>query len=180
MLAFPSHQLEPLVPSNTTGLGLSLKFQIAAIFKADPCVGRVCVLYRSSEAEGNLGVAFVHGCLLFPFADDHSRVRLQMLEGDNNSDYINGNYIDVCILKLSVNPDILTHTTPQICCTVSSRVSVTIHKQMSVFPTLHRVQSLPSQVSLFGDKHLSLFLYPLHLPKLRRTKKIFFTFLSTT
>ncbi|XP_040608831.1 receptor-type tyrosine-protein phosphatase mu isoform X4 [Mesocricetus auratus] len=27
-------------------------------------------------------------------AYDHSRVRLQMLEGDNNSDYINGNYID--------------------------------------------------------------------------------------
>lgn len=27
-------------------------------------------------------------------AYDHSRVRLQMLEGDNSSDYINGNYID--------------------------------------------------------------------------------------
>ncbi|KAB0377933.1 hypothetical protein FD755_009511 [Muntiacus reevesi] len=28
-------------------------------------------------------------------AYDHSRVRLQTVEGDNNSDYINGNYIDV-------------------------------------------------------------------------------------
>ncbi|KAL0613771.1 Receptor-type tyrosine-protein phosphatase mu, partial [Plecturocebus cupreus] len=27
--------------------------------------------------------------------DDHSRVRLQTIEGDTNSDYINGNYIDV-------------------------------------------------------------------------------------
>lgn len=34
----------------------------------------------------------------FSFADDHSRVRLQTIEGDTNSDYINGNYIDVCIL----------------------------------------------------------------------------------
>uniref|UniRef100_A0A8C0LIU1 protein-tyrosine-phosphatase n=1 Tax=Canis lupus dingo TaxID=286419 RepID=A0A8C0LIU1_CANLU len=37
-------------------------------------------------------------------AYDHSRVRLQTIEGDTNSDYINGNYIDVCILKLSVSP----------------------------------------------------------------------------
>lgn len=43
----------------------------------------------------------------FPFADDHSRVRLQTIEGDTNSDYINGNYIDVCILKLSINPTVL-------------------------------------------------------------------------
>ncbi|KAK2496845.1 hypothetical protein MC885_021095, partial [Smutsia gigantea] len=27
-------------------------------------------------------------------AYDHSRVRLQTIEGDTNSDYINGNYID--------------------------------------------------------------------------------------
>uniref|UniRef100_A0ACB8FCY6 Uncharacterized protein n=1 Tax=Sphaerodactylus townsendi TaxID=933632 RepID=A0ACB8FCY6_9SAUR len=27
-------------------------------------------------------------------ADDHSRVRLQTIEGDANSDYINGNYVD--------------------------------------------------------------------------------------
>lgn len=47
----------------------------------------------------------------FSFADDHSRVRLQTIEGDTNSDYINGNYIDVCILKLSVSPTVLTPST---------------------------------------------------------------------
>lgn len=46
----------------------------------------------------------------FFFADDHSRVRLQTIEGDTNSDYINGNYIDVCILKLSVSPTVLIHS----------------------------------------------------------------------
>uniref|UniRef100_A0A8C3TB26 protein-tyrosine-phosphatase n=1 Tax=Chelydra serpentina TaxID=8475 RepID=A0A8C3TB26_CHESE len=30
-----------------------------------------------------------------PISDDHSRVRLQPIEGETNSDYINGNYIDV-------------------------------------------------------------------------------------
>lgn len=36
-------------------------------------------------------------------SDDHSRVRLQTLEGDVNSDYINGNYIDVCIFIETTN-----------------------------------------------------------------------------
>lgn len=29
------------------------------------------------------------------FPDDHSRVRLQAIEGEQSSDYINANYIDV-------------------------------------------------------------------------------------
>lgn len=38
--------------------------------------------------------------LLSPFlpSDDHSRVRLQLLDGDPHSDYINANYIDVRLL----------------------------------------------------------------------------------
>lgn len=36
-------------------------------------------------------------------SDDHSRVRLQPIEGETNSDYINGNYIDVRILTDIVN-----------------------------------------------------------------------------
>lgn len=71
------------------------------------------MLHTSSEAGAALGVALLHGCFLLPSADDHSRVRLQMLDGDNNSDYINGNYIDVCILHLPINPGFLTHTTPR-------------------------------------------------------------------
>ncbi|KAF0034373.1 hypothetical protein F2P81_012131 [Scophthalmus maximus] len=33
--------------------------------------------------------------LRLPVGDDHTRVRLQLLEGDPHSDYINANYIDV-------------------------------------------------------------------------------------
>lgn len=38
----------------------------------------------------------------FPFflSDDHSRVRLQLLDGDPHSDYINANYIDVRLLDI--------------------------------------------------------------------------------
>jgi len=35
---------------------------------------------------------------IVPISDDHSRVRLQPIEGETSSDYINGNYIDVRIL----------------------------------------------------------------------------------
>lgn len=33
------------------------------------------------------------------FTDDHSRVRLQLLDGDPHSDYINANYIDVSVIR---------------------------------------------------------------------------------
>lgn len=33
------------------------------------------------------------------FTDDHSRVRLQLLDGDPHSDYINANYIDVSVVR---------------------------------------------------------------------------------
>lgn len=115
-----------------------IKFQTAAIFKADSCMGMIPVCYTEVLRLGAAsGVAFINGCSfclppLLSLADDHSRVRLQMLEGDNNSDYINGNYIDVCILKQSTHwtfqhvphtrhshmchtPDILTHATHEIC-----------------------------------------------------------------
>jgi hypothetical protein len=37
------------------------------------------------------------------FADDHSRVILDKVEGDPDSDYINANYIDVGILNVQEN-----------------------------------------------------------------------------
>lgn len=41
----------------------------------------------------------IYRFLLFVLsADDHSRVRLLVLDGDPHSDYINANYIDVSIL----------------------------------------------------------------------------------
>lgn len=39
-----------------------------------------------------------HFLLFVLSADDHSRVRLLVLDGDPHSDYINANYIDVSIL----------------------------------------------------------------------------------
>lgn len=95
---------------------------------------------------------------VFSSADDHSRVRLQMLDGDNNSDYINGNYIDVCILQLP------THTTPH--SAVSRCVSATSTSKRQSSPTLHKC-------SLFGEKHISPSLYPLCL---MCTKELFLHF----
>ena len=60
----------------------------------------------------------------FSFSDDHSRVRLQTIEGDTNSDYINGNYIDVCTQKLSASPTILTQTTWCVCHKTGGHMSV--------------------------------------------------------
>lgn len=37
----------------------------------------------------------------FLLSDDHSRVRLQLLDGDPHSDYINANYIDVRLMDIS-------------------------------------------------------------------------------
>lgn len=46
-----------------------------------------------------LNVSLITFFLSFvPVSDDHSRVRLQPIEGETSSDYINGNYIDVRIL----------------------------------------------------------------------------------
>jgi len=38
-------------------------------------------------------------------SDDHSRVRLQLLDGDPHSDYINANYIDVRLLDIPTMPN---------------------------------------------------------------------------
>lgn len=66
----------------------------------------------------------------FSFADDHSRVRLQTIEGDTNSDYINGNYIDVRTLKLSVSSTALTYTNWCVCYKTGGHVLVQLQKQI--------------------------------------------------
>lgn len=47
-------------------------------------------------------VLFIVTVTFFSFllSDDHSRVRLQLLDGDPHSDYINANYIDVRLLDI--------------------------------------------------------------------------------
>lgn len=48
-----------------------------------------------------MGPCFLILSLVFSFSlsylypDDHSRVRLQAIEGEQSSDYINANYVDV-------------------------------------------------------------------------------------
>lgn len=103
---------------------------------------------------------------VFSSADDHSRVRLQMLDGDNNSDYINGNYIDVCILQLPTNPGFRSHTTPRLRRAVSRCVSAASTSKRQSYPTLHKC-------SLFGEKRISPSLYPFCL---MCTKELFLHF----
>lgn len=51
----------------------------------------------------------INHCLFFVLStDDHSRVRLLVLDGDPHSDYINANYIDVSILMELSSSELLT------------------------------------------------------------------------
>lgn len=100
-------------------------------------------------------IAFVNG-FHFSFSDDHSRVRLQTLEGDNNSDYINGNYIDVCTLKLSISLPVLTQTTWCACHRTGGHMLFPFLKHLHQHcPLYHRILQWGfghsfSQISLFA------------------------------
>lgn len=106
-------------------------------------------------------------------------MRLQTIEGDTNSDYINGNYIDVCILKLSVSPPALMYTEWCICCKIGWHMLV--HSSSKYINIHHRTAqggygNAFSQVSLFAGNTSVTFCAFLCYPRLLWTQKMLFPF----
>lgn len=117
----------------------------------------------------------------FFFADDHSRVRLQTIEGDTNSDYINGNYIDVCILKLSANPAILTHTTSCVHYEIGGHTLVQLQKQTHINVAPYTTELYSEDMSAYGLVNSSVtFCVFFAAPFLCGLRRCYFHFLSIT
>ena len=66
------------------------------------CKYSITLLQESADKMRHLQSPLYRYCHFFSFllSDDHSRVRLQLLDGDPHSDYINANYIDVSLLDV--------------------------------------------------------------------------------